>query len=75
MTSYIDALITKVHKSSDKAHNGLFEHKVNLNNIDGTQLSSNCKLFSKHRKVFVGVKVTLTEKDSKKTIFRYKMLV
>ena len=68
MTSYIDALITKVHKSSEKAKNGLFEHNVNLNNIDGTQLSGNCKLFSKHRKVFVGVKVTIKEIDNKKYI-------
>ena len=72
MTSYINALITKVHKSSEKAKDGMFEHSVNLHNADGTNLSSNCKLFSNYRKVFTGTRVTIKEKDSNKYIFDVK---
>lgn len=72
MTSYINALITKVHKSSEKAKDGMFEHNVNLHNTDGTNLSANCKLFSNYRRIFSGTRVTIKEKDSKKYIFDVK---
>ena len=72
MTSYINALITKVHKSSDKAKDGMFEYSVNLHNPDETNLFTNCKLFSNYRKVFTGTQVTILEKDNKKYIFDVK---
>ena len=56
MTSYKEALISIIHSSNNRCFNGQFEHRVTLNNLDGTS-APNCKIYAPYNTLFRGVKV------------------
>ena len=71
MTSYKEALISIIHSSNNRCFNGQFEHRVTLNNLDGTS-APNCKIYAPYNTLFRGVKVCIRETDKKRYIIDNK---